>query len=548
MKKHFIKIKNQVSRGRFFVLAAVLAVTATLGSLPIVKPVHAAVGSVTEYTLPVSGSILNDIGIGPDNNIWYTGYGPATNTRVGKLTTSGVFTEYPNRTSGSKYPRAITKGSDGNLWYSEQYNVGSTAYYRIVNLTTTGTVLGKYDISKNANSITLGPDGNVWFTSGTNGIGKITTSGTVTEYTVTAGGNINSITVGPDGNLWFTVGLTGSTAGNSVGKITTSGSYTIYPLSIYNAYPTEIVTGPDGNLWFTEYYRSKIGKITTSGTVTEYTTLATGQGIAAGSDGALWFSQPDFSKIGRITTSGALTYYDTPGATPGRVITGPDGAVWFTNGTAQIGRMATELTHQTVSFTSTAPTNATLDSSPYVPTASATSGLPVAITVDASSSSVCSIDGSGNVTYQAAGTCTLNANQGGNIDYAAAAQVQQSFTVLPVNADTSVALSCPSTALVGTSVTCTITVTNNGPAAAQNASLTALFANSFTSVSVSGGTLSGQTVTWSTPSLASGDSATITVTGTATTPGKARFNAALLQTSPDPNISNNIVASTVVIS
>ena len=83
---------------------------------------------------------------------------------------------------------------------------------------------------------------------------------------------------------------------------------------------------------------------------------------------------------------------------------------------------------QTVSFTSTAPTTAVVGGATYSPTATSTSGLAVTVTVDASSSSVCAIT-AGAVSFQTAGTCTLDANQSGNANYTAAAQVQQSFTV-----------------------------------------------------------------------------------------------------------------------
>jgi hypothetical protein len=83
---------------------------------------------------------------------------------------------------------------------------------------------------------------------------------------------------------------------------------------------------------------------------------------------------------------------------------------------------------QTVAFTSSAPASAVVGGVNYTPTATATSGLPVALTVDPSASTVCSIN-SGNVSYQAAGTCVLDANQAGNANYSAAPQVQQSFIV-----------------------------------------------------------------------------------------------------------------------
>src|ERR1035441_7801711 len=87
------------------------------------------------------------------------------------------------------------------------------------------------------------------------------------------------------------------------------------------------------------------------------------------------------------------------------------------------------LTPQTVTFTSTAPTTATMGGATYTPTATATSTLPVAITVDSTSTSVCSISAGGVVSFTGAGTCTLDAIQAGNGTYSPATQVQQAITV-----------------------------------------------------------------------------------------------------------------------
>lgn len=548
--KYFKKLHIVGVRSRYILMAMLLAVASVLGSMPFSNSAHAAIGSITQYTTPTADAFPEDITLGPDGNIWYTANGPTINNRVGKVTTSGSFTEYPNRTGGSKTLRAITKGSDGNVWYSERIN--SSGLNRIVSVTTSGTVVGQYSLSgsNTPTRMTLGPDGAVWYASSSK-IGKITTSGAITEY---GSSGVEDIINGPDGNLWFVTSSPGSTSGNTVGKITTSGVATYYSLS-YNAQPQGIAIGSDGNLWFTQHALNKIGMITPAGVLTEYSIPTAGgaQGIAAGSDGALWFTREGVGKIGRVTTSGVFSEYSVPGAsTVGieRIITGSDGAVWFLDWVHdKIGRVATELTNQTISFTSTAPTSATLDSPTYTPAALATSGLPVAITVDSSSTSVCSIDGSGNVSYLAAGTCTLNANQPGNADYNPAPQVQQSFTVAPVDADTSVVLDCPSATLVNDTVTCTITVSNDGSAAAENVSLNAVFSNSLTSGSLSGGgTLSGNSINWSTSSLAPSTSITLMFSATASTAGKVRLNAALIQTSPDPDASNNILKKTIVVS
>ena len=86
-----------------------------------------------------------------------------------------------------------------------------------------------------------------------------------TEYSLlTASSEPLGITAGPDGNLWFV-----EQGVSKIGKITLSGTITEYPTSGGSS-PYGITAGPDGNLWFTEQGVNKIGKITPSGTITEY--------------------------------------------------------------------------------------------------------------------------------------------------------------------------------------------------------------------------------------------------------------------------------------
>ena len=85
--------------------------------------------------------------------------------------------------------------------------------------------------------------------------------------------------------------------------------------------------------------------------------------------------------------------------------------------------------------------------------ASASSGLPVRLTVASSSSGVCSISGGSSaspatVSYVAAGSCVIDANQSGNGTYAAAAQKTQTLTVR-LNPETITFGKAPSGPLVG---------------------------------------------------------------------------------------------------
>jgi hypothetical protein len=83
---------------------------------------------------------------------------------------------------------------------------------------------------------------------------------------------------------------------------------------------------------------------------------------------------------------------------------------------------------QAVSFDSQPPVGAVSGGADYVVAASASSGLPVQLSVAAASASVCAVSGS-RVAFIAAGTCTIDADQPGDSAYLPAAQVQQSFAV-----------------------------------------------------------------------------------------------------------------------
>ena len=82
---------------------------------------------------------------------------------------------------------------------------------------------------------------------------------------------------------------------------------------------------------------------------------------------------------------------------------------------------------QTITFD--APAGVAYGNDPAPVAASASSGLPVAVT--SSTTGVCSIDGGGLLDVLAAGSCTLTASQGGDEDYDAAPDVTVTFDVAP---------------------------------------------------------------------------------------------------------------------
>jgi streptogramin lyase len=280
-------------------------------------------GVTTEFSGGISrGSGLTDITAGPDGNLWFTESGL---DRVGRITPAGIVTEFskgisreaqgPAETPGS-VPIGITAGPDGNLWFTEYQG------NRIGRITPTGVVT---EFSKglspgaSPSGITSGPDGNLWFAeSYVDRIGRITPVGVVTEFMME--GNVArwplSITAGPDGNLWFTEEM-----GNRIGRITPAGVITEFSRGITPGFrPERIAAGPDGNLWFTETETEPIGaaqgriaRITPAGLVTEFSKgISPGTsplGIATGPDGNMWFTEHEGNRIGRITTTGVMSEF-----------------------------------------------------------------------------------------------------------------------------------------------------------------------------------------------------------------------------------------------
>jgi virginiamycin B lyase len=101
----------------------------------------------------------------------------------------------------------------------------------------------------------------------------------------------------------FSRGSVNEVGPNKIGRITTSGTITDFPLPSPVSGPVGIAAGPDGALWFAERATNKIGRITTTGTITEFP-LPTPQSlplrITAGPNNTLWFTE-QIGQIGRIT-------------------------------------------------------------------------------------------------------------------------------------------------------------------------------------------------------------------------------------------------------
>ncbi len=321
-------------------LAALLIVVVIVaaGGVYALTQQHAA-GAITEFSLPSNGH-PRQITTGPDGALWFTDAG---NNAIGRITTSGTITEFPVPTSNSLL-EGITTGPDGNLWFTEGNG------NQIGRITPAGQVT-EFPLP-NPNSepeaITTGPDGNLWFTDNY-GIGQITPDGAITEFRLSAGPGLGGmpfgIAAGRDGALWFS-----DLENRKIGRMALDGTATEFPLNP-NSNPRGIAAGPDGNIWFTDGEDNQIGRLTPAGVVTTFplpTARSDPYWMTAGPDGNLWFTEGN-GQIGRITPAGKVAEFPLPSSAsnPGGIAAGPDGNLWFTENvspsisqsTGKIGRL-----------------------------------------------------------------------------------------------------------------------------------------------------------------------------------------------------------------
>jgi virginiamycin B lyase len=297
-------------------------------------PTESPTASFNEYPVLTQHSLPEYLVSGPDGNLWFT---EGSALKIGKIAPDGQVREYavnlPGATQSNNfgYINDITVGPDKKLWFTAS---AGNAY--IGRISTSGAItLFSVAASEGVDKIAKGPDGNLWTTefSG-NKIGRYTiNTRTYTEYSVTPHVMPSlsvavAIVTGNDGNLWFT-----DYARNKIGRISAKGTVKEFAIPTPNSLPSDITVGADGDLWFTEYGVDQIGRISLTGTITEFHLSARSSpyGITTGSDGNVWFTEFSGDRIGRITPVGVVSEYAIPTSNSGPVgiAMGPDSHIWF---------------------------------------------------------------------------------------------------------------------------------------------------------------------------------------------------------------------------
>ena len=380
--------------------------------------------------------------------------------KAGSTTITATFTpSSSNFTSGTTTTMVLTVNQAANpiTWSQTLGNVvfGSST----IALTATASNGGSIAYSTNNNSIcsvtgsTLTITGAGSCTVTANQAGDVSyaaaTAATKT-FTVTQASNSITFAAAPTG---LTYGETGQI--RTVSATATSGTIaysTTSPACSVDANTGVVTIVTAGSCVITATASSVSGNYQTPTTQTQTLTIATASSTAGAMSNAT------------VTYAPGATYTVTAPAVSSPAVSGAVAGSWvFASSDSTVAALSSGtnfniLKPGTVTITGTfTPTNASVASSTQNFTltvgqgnnvitfatiaartitsgnfsVAATTSSSLATTITSATTSVCTIS-SGTVTLVGVGTCTLNANQAGNTNYAAAAQVAQSFVVSAV--------------------------------------------------------------------------------------------------------------------
>jgi streptogramin lyase len=189
-------------------------------------------GTVSEYQIPSPNSEPNDLVAGPDGDLWFT-ESTLHGGVIGRITPGGTITTFilPELHEQVSETFGIAAGRDDALWFTDQLRGPEPWISKIGRITHAGDIryfaLPTPEVQ--AGDIALGADGDMWFTAAGSSmqrpgsasgaeIGQITPGGQVRQFAVH--GEPNEIVRGPHNEMLFT---SFTATGNKIGRITTSG-------------------------------------------------------------------------------------------------------------------------------------------------------------------------------------------------------------------------------------------------------------------------------------------------------------------------------------
>lgn len=190
--------------------------------------------------------------------------------------------------------------------------------------------------------LAVGPDHNIWFVTQSI-VGNITTSFVETDYSLGGPQSTGHIAAGSDGRVWFDE-LTAPTDANVIAAIAPStGAISQYPVSNCRNIGDGLAKAADGNLYIicVHLVGSKttyaLLRISPTGTMHQIPVSGGTPGrLIAGPDGKIWFilsTSPGYSLVRYDPSRGTFTPHALPftAAVPSALASGPDGNIWITD-------------------------------------------------------------------------------------------------------------------------------------------------------------------------------------------------------------------------
>jgi streptogramin lyase len=330
-----------------------------------------------EYSVGINGgSQPQGIVVGPDGNIWFADAG--STRAIGKVnpSTHVIEEECPLPNEESK-PRGIVAGADGNLWFTDTGEPKAIGKIDPNTCEVEEFPTGESSIPGGSTSdsgpwgIVAGADGNVWFTGGgeegSPTIGRITPSGTITEYGAGLAETSRTLglTAAADGKLWFTdndgvneeqaIEFTGSWANGNQFQLCNSAKSQCETASYSTEEETlaanveaalESIYG-GGNFSFVECFGSPLtcyitfrNELFSTNVGQTSCEVKTGSGSCAGAT----LAEGVPNAVGSITYSGTIARYPIDGLRSVAQLTESGGSIWFPIGRlpAKIGKFGIE--------------------------------------------------------------------------------------------------------------------------------------------------------------------------------------------------------------
>lgn len=294
-----------------------------------------SLGHITVFNGPAGGTGGVNIAAGLNGDLWYGDIG--LNSIV-RMTTHGL-TKTFTIPSASADPEGITLGPIGEMYFTEwsQPDIGEINTKGRIHLIAVKQFSNQ---PSHSTAMTEGPDKRIWFTTGGIGLAAHTQGGATKTYTTGIDSEDPSgIANGPNRELWYV-----TFNGPDIGKMTTAGKATNYTVNSFGGFG--LALGSDGRMWFPDPGNKRIGAIRSNGAGLKfYSRGLIGQpfDIVAAPDKNLYFTTGTTAAIGRITTSGVIKEcaINAPQTFVALGITiGPDKNVWLLdNQHSQVARL-----------------------------------------------------------------------------------------------------------------------------------------------------------------------------------------------------------------